>query len=388
MRALRLSLILRVARLVLGRSRSILRRWHRRLSPPIPERYLPSLSRLEVDGAAQRSYSDEYRRHLESLQSDADVGEAPTSLSYFPVAKNIRWVATALCHNIERGRRTVVAAGNRREEEYLASQSRPAWKPWLWSRISRAQLGNVGRDIDEKDLAWPTYFRSLSGASVSHIPTNPPAPPPGGNTERILRMAACVNHTFQLNDHMEALIANHRMGIGWEEEPTIGIHIRRGDAATETLEEQTRPSYSLDDYLVVADLMSERYGYRTIYLSTESESEIERAHELRPQYRILSQQHDRDFFPRIGDTSVFIEDLAFSDPSVIEPIVNSAIVDLWFLQHCSAFIGTFNSEFSMLGWLLCLGQNGSLVPYVNLSETSVLEDYQGNLEFVLMPKEL
>ncbi len=88
--ARRLSRIPRVARRFLGRSRRILRRWHRRLSPPIPDRYLPSLGRLEVDGAAQRSYSDQYRRYLEWLQSVAESAEAPISLSFFPIAKNIR----------------------------------------------------------------------------------------------------------------------------------------------------------------------------------------------------------------------------------------------------------------------------------------------------------
>lgn len=72
---------------------------------------------------------------------------------------------------------------------------------------------------------------------------------------------------------------------------------------------------------------------------------------------------------------------------MIERLVNSAIADLWFLQHCSAFIGTFNSEFSMLAWLLCIGHHGYFVPYVNLSTTSVLEVYQGVLEFEL-PEEL
>ena len=43
-------------------------------------------------------------------------------------------------------------------------------------------------------------------------------------------------------------------------------------------------------------------------------------------------------------------------------IVTSAIADLWFLQQCEAFVGTFNSEFSMLAWLLCVGHHGYRVP--------------------------
>jgi hypothetical protein len=88
-------------------------------------------------------------------------------------------------------------------------------------------------------------------------------------------------------------------------------------------------------------------------------------------------------FPRINEASGFIETVAFEDPSVIEPLVHSAIADLWFLQRCRAFIGTFNSEFSVLAWLLCIGHHGHVVPYVNLAKRSDVEPWQGGLEFRL-----
>jgi hypothetical protein len=101
---------------------------------------------------------------------------------------------------------------------------------------------------------------------------------------------------------------------------------------------------------------------------------------LRPRYRFLWLPHDRSVFPRIGEASGFIENVAFEDPSVIEPLVHSAIADLWFLQSCSAFIGTFNSEFSILAWLLCIGNNGHVIPYVNLAKRSDIEYWQGSME--------
>jgi hypothetical protein len=197
-------------------------------------------------------------------------------------------------------------------------------------------------------------------------------------------MAVCTAYAFRLNDQMNAVMEEFKLRSGWDDtEPKIGIHLRRGDAATGDLEKQNRSSYSLEAYLAHADEISERYGITTIYLSTESEAEIRRAKELRPQYRVLSLDHDRNFFPNIADSTLFIEDLAWEDHSVIEPIVNSAIADLWFLQHCSAFIGTFNSEFSVLAWLLCIGHHGSLVPYVNMSPIREFEGNQGDLEFTI-----
>jgi hypothetical protein len=315
----------------------------------------------------------------------------PGSALLLPLAKNLCWIATALYENVERGKRTVIPAGNPYEEPDFEAEGRPPWRPWLWSRIPRAQLPNVDRGIDDPELAWPAYFQHLNHSSKGVAPTDAPAPARGPDCvkERVLRMAACADYAFRLNEHMAGVIDDFKVRSGWDDtEPKIGIHLRRGDAATEDLGETTRPSYPLEKYLEVADTICERHGIRTIYLSTESETEVQRAHELRPQYRVLSLDHDRDIFPRIADTSIFIEDLALADHSAIEPIVNSAIADLWFLQHCSAFIGTFNSEFSMLAWLLCIGHHGCFVPYVNLSEIAELEAYQGVLEFRLIPQDV
>ncbi len=151
-----------------------------------------------------------------------------------------------------------------------------------------------------------------------------------------------------------------------ENEPMLGIHVRRGDAATTDLRRATRRSFLLEDYLSKADIICEQSDISVIYISTESEEEIERARRLRPQYRIFALHYDRSVFPRISETSTFIEDLALEDPTVIEPIIHSALSDLYFLQNCNAFIGTFNSEFSVLAWLLCIGTNGHLIPYINL----------------------
>ncbi len=355
------------------------------MTAEMPDRLLPAPMRLEAEAVVQRDYSERFGRHLEWLQCRANAASDPVHLTFYPIAKNIRLVATALFRNVDRSRRTCIAPGNDGEEEDMRSEGGPPWKPWLWSRIPRGQLHNVEHEVDEAELAWPTYFLDIVRAEGEiEIPQRDRPDWRRGPLEkgRILRMAACARFAFRLNEHMRAVVSDWRERSGWdEEEPTLGIHLRRGDAATEDLEMQTRPSYSLEEYLADADILCNTYGIRTVYLSTESEAEIRRARELRPQYRFLSLAHDRSVFPNIADSSIFIEDLALSDHSVIEPIVNSAVADLWFLQNCNAFIGTFNSEFSVLAWLLCVGQNGFIVPYVNLAIRAELELFQGRLEF-------
>ena len=152
----------------------------------------------------------------------------------------------------------------------------------------------------------------------------------------------------------------------------LGIHIRRGDAASADSgggnpSKSTRKSFGLESYLQTADMMCERYGIRDIFLGTESRAEIERAIRLRPGYRFLTLDYDRSIFPDISNSSEFIEDLALDHPEFARELAVSAILDLAFFCECGAFIGAFNSEFSVLAWLLMVGSRGYLVPYISLS---------------------
>ena len=65
-----------------------------------------------------------------------------------------------------------------------------------------------------------------------------------GAKERILRMAACTDYAFRLNEHMVGVLDDWKDRSAWDDnEPKIGIHLRRGDAATEDLE---KLGFSLD----------------------------------------------------------------------------------------------------------------------------------------------
>jgi hypothetical protein len=362
-------------------------RLRRRFFPDMRDRFLPSRRVLAATARSQLAYSERFLRHVEWLQCHAGVETAAMHLTYFPIAKNLRGLGTAIYRNVDLQRRTVIAPGNDAEEESLRAEGGPAWRPWLWSRIPRGQLHNLAQGVDDPELGWPTYFLAPTQASEGAEATACSRPPwlrGDAKTDAILRIAACTRYAFRPNANTRRVLEEWKSQIGWDDdEPKLGIHLRRGDAATEDLQQQTRRSYPLEAYLATADRLCRRYGLRTLYLSTESELEIERAQTLRPRYRFLWLHHDRSVFPRIGEASGFIEDVAFADPSVIEPLVHSAIADLWLLQSCSAFIGTFNSEFSVLAWLLCIGNNGHVIPYVNLAKRSDIEYWQGSLEFRL-----
>ena len=166
-----------------------------------------------------------------------------------------------------------------------------------------------------------------------------------------------------------------RARLGWPTVgvPALGLHVRRGDAATAQPDggvpsKATRQSFSLETYLAQADEICSARGISHVFMATESADELARARRLRPQYVFLAVDHDRSVFPDLAVSQQFIEDMAFEHPERIPALVRSAVLDLQCFSHCDAFIGTFNSEFSVLAWLLVVGARGHLVPYFSLSQ--------------------
>lgn len=379
-----------------GWAQILRRRWMRvGTRYPIADTYLPSNEQLDATADRQTAWSREFALFLERIQSVPQRSRRDAHLTWWPIARNVRAVATHLYRNSRRGVQTVIVAGNEEEERLLATpkyqqfldpiDGRNLWKPWLWSRIPRGQLHNIGKDVDDAELAWPLYFSDLNTLSPGFVRSPPPrARPPGTSVKnrKILGIAACSRYAFRLSPEVQAAIDVWNDEMGWEpDRRVLGIHVRRGDAAADDLTQTTRESFSLETYLAHADVLCDRYDIDTIYLSTESLAEVERAQALRPDYRFLYLRYDRGIFPRIGEDDRFIEFQAFRDPSIIEPIVTSALADLYFLQRADAFIGTFSSEFSMLAWLLCIGQKGYVMPYVNMSPQSKLHHARANLAF-------
>ena len=109
-------------------------------------------------------------------------------------------------------------------------------------------------------------------------------------------------------------------------------------------------------------------GFETSSWEQSSRAEIDRANRLRPGYRFLALDYDRSIFPDISTSNQFIEDFALEHPELARELAVSAILDLAFFCECDAFVGAFNSEFSMLAWLLMIGARERLIPYVSLSK--------------------
>lgn len=169
---------------------------------------------------------------------------------------------------------------------------------------------------------------------------------------------------------LERWLNEAKTEIGWDKYKRVfGVHVRRGDALSTSLGFGTdqRSGSFLETYLHYADFIYQQYEFDTIYLTTKSQEEIEKARRLGPQ--ILSLDISCDFFPTtqiVTSTGTnFIEDYAKDEPSIIEQIVVSALLDLHFLQVCDGLVGS-QSIFSQVAWYLMVCRLGYVPPFACL----------------------
>ena len=84
-----------------------LSRWWRQarkvLAPGLADTYLPAPSDLDESAASQVAWSRDFAADLASLQRDPHAGSRKVHLTYMPIAKNVRMVATHLYRNARRG---------------------------------------------------------------------------------------------------------------------------------------------------------------------------------------------------------------------------------------------------------------------------------------------
>lgn len=344
--------------------------WSYLRHPAVPPAHLPPAATPIV---AQQEFCASYRGRIAAVQSRAQRPRG-VRLTFRPLGKNLRLLGTALRRNVDAGHATFIEPDGPRDEiASLASIGR-AWHPWLWSRTGTP---DIDANIGDAAAAWRVLFQPWPSGAARHHRDLPllgsVAAYDGAEVERVLKLAVATRAVFQPAEQIEAELAALKAAIGWPPPhvPVLGLHVRRSDAASAEADgpaRSNRQSFPSSAYLEAVDRVCEGTGIRHVFLATESTIEIARARESRPAYVFLALPHDRTLFPDITVSRRFIEHLVMAQPERARALATSAILDLRLLSECRAFVGAFNSEFSMLAWLLAIGSHGHLIPYVSLSQ--------------------
>jgi hypothetical protein len=356
--------------------------WSYLRSSPMPTELIPEPNERGALEKEQVAFCAEFRSKIEVVQAQG-MYKSGVFLTFRPIGKNLRLLGTALRDNVNRHRMTYIKCGGPPTEERALLLNGHQWSPWLWSRDVhyRTQSEDERRDTGR---AWNVFFKYPSTVPMAlgnYVQPYTPrlkrecGPFNVNFLERVLEVAVATKYVFSPVDFILQQVNVLKQRIQWpgQDEQVLALHVRRGDAATsdsatKTPQKATRISFPLNAYLDAADVISEKYGINYIFLATESTEEIERAKRLRPQYKFLFLEHDRSIFPDIASSNQFIEDLALDHPERVRALTMSAILDLCLFCECHAFVGAFNSEFSLLAWLLTVGTRGHIVPYTSLSK--------------------
>ena len=212
-------------------------------APLYPGRYLPvapASKEARSRTAAQAEFSAAYLKRILAVQAGSGSTRR-AYLTYRPLGKNLRLLGTAIRENVDLGRRVQIAAdGPPSERKALATQERE-WSPWVWARSSDGMKAGASHDAAQ---AWNELFQNppatsggaaaIAARRLAHPAFSEP-PFSASLTEKILKLAAATCYVFTPTQPISDCIQELKAQMNWpdpSERPVLGIHIRRGDAAS------------------------------------------------------------------------------------------------------------------------------------------------------------
>ena len=269
--------------------------------------------------------------------------------------------------NILKGEKSYIdnKARDGEEDYWINSIKMETWYPWLWAR------GRIDNNYTNKE-GWLYYFDSFNEKTNLILEPHEKLKPPD-DLELFFLYLSSVKYTFNLNKKYKKIINNINLEINWPKNSKIlAVQIRRGDTCSKDCKISDRPCFELDNYIEKIDLMLSQNNYEYIYISTDSDEEIEIIKLKRPEWKLLYLNINRKLFFRLnGETlssSVNLEVSCSKNPDSIPFIVDTALYDLYFISKCHGYISTMSiSQFSLLGWYLQISEQEKITPYINMN---------------------
>ena len=318
-------------------------------------------------------------KFVQQIQFDVNINKSEVPLTFYPIAKNIRTPSSYMAINILNNRSSYIDNLSRNGEDHFwkLEKNRGDWYPWLWARDRIAETNY--KNID----GWKYYFNSFTN---NHEPIwngcDGDEPPP--NLKLFFIYLSCIKYTFQLNENYKLLMNKYKTAMNWPDNKNIlAVQIRRGESCSADGKKYDRPYFTLQQYIEKIDLMLLTNNFEYIYISTDSDVEIELIKNIRPQWKLLFLPIDRTLFFRMNNntqptpsgftgTATDLEDSCRLYPRTIPFIVDSGLSDLFFISLCQGYISTISiGEFSRCGWYLQLATQEKMLPYINMNEENI-----------------
>jgi len=319
-------------------------------------------------------------KHINKIQIEDFVtgNKSEVPLTFYPIAKNIRTTSSYMAKNILEHKPSFINNYARQDEPHFWSNTlnRGNWYPWLWAR------GRISDNYSNFD-GWQYYFDSYTSnhqkLDIVISDNNIKILEPPENLKLFFIHLACIKYTFQLNIKYIKLMDSYKSQMQWPDSNKIlAVQIRRGETCTKDGKKTDREFFNLEEYIEKIQTMIDNNKYEYIYISTDSNEEIDKIKLIKPEWKLLYLPIDRTKFfrmideaPMITNTHAIPQDLEDSCrlyPESIPFIVDSGLADLYFISQCQGYISTISvSEFSRCGWYLQMATQAQLCPYINLN---------------------
>jgi len=159
---------------------------------------------------------------------------------------------------------------------------------------------------------------------------------------------------------------------------SVSMHVRQGDSCDVTFDSpidhmetylqgapelenrlKKRPCFSIDVYMGKLELLRQRYRVNKVFLATDSEDMIARAHQ-HPEYHWVYINMSRAIFSKENGW------IDFRKEPDRKNILFSAIADLLLMRSGDIFLGSFAGHFSKIAYYIMSGAQMRLPPFISL----------------------
>lgn len=304
-----------------------------------------------------------FARNIIYEAQNSGSGSQECFLSFYPVAKNIRFVSSHFYNAVKNNKLPVLSNAARNGEDYFwMAMTSKSWYPWLWvrylddidtnegNRKSWERLFNPIEDKIEKEDIDPSIFNSSS----------------------FFLYLECLSHVFRFDKVFEKKLLE-KYKVEFPQGAVCGLQIRRGEIVPKDGDInkawKIRDLFTLDEYMIGAREVCNKIGTKTIFLSSDSSETIDYLQKNYKDYDFIVNKYDRNLFLRFqGDpTKINLERDLQLNPELIEHYTESCLIDLYMLSQCQGFVGGMkNSEYGVCGWFLQMAKQKSITPYYNL----------------------
>jgi len=332
-----------------------------------------------IDGTTNSEFADKLEAQLKIFESepyffsniDFYRRKKKARLSFYPLSKNIRMIASVIASNLQKNRETKFSNYPRAGEEKFVTENLgwKDWHPWVWSL--NETLNHKGQE------AWEDYFvfnGEKLGDNIKEIKKMRGASFIESEILKLPFLFEAYRRVFQFSDitmqNLEPLLPEKLLlNVGIE--PYFSVHIRRGENISED-ESWTRanvPMVSIEKYAIEAKKMADLLQIGNVFVATDSDNSLDQFAKFCPDLKIFSNNLNRKYFFRPSRNQIEdVETYLRKNPKEVNFYAHSALADLFMMSKSKGIVGTLSvSEFTKTAWYLAMATSQKFVPFSSLS---------------------